>query len=399
MVDLAGSDKMTSEGVGNISHNNEKSPGRYGMTTDPAIEKDKVELKMIRRSLNTLSQIVQSLGKGVSFRSLPYRDSVLTFLLRDALNGYNHTTMIATISPSHLSYEDTVATLRYAEKLCLIRKKSLSQIAPPQSTGLPLLTNGGYHDVSSMNRFQQQKPQQHENPYSDLVLQQSRHEMDEDFRRLQQDLGSTKKGSLAARQLLQHTISDPQQRIAKLTRNADAQQSSHSHSQANQTFGHNRHTTPRRPSYNRSIPSDVTFTSPIDGTVRRLKELTGDDLDHLQSSYRNLQGQVIELQIDLDSLRTDRDSMVVELRGARDHINELEQEKYDMNMRNQNMNKSLQSAEKELNDLRGLIRRREEALERIMNELNEEKQSRVNAEQAYHTRTNDFLTRFDNLKK
>lgn len=393
MVDLAGSDKLGSDANVNATHVSEKSPGRYGMTTDPTIEKEKVELKMIRRSLNTLSQIVQSLGKGVSFRSLPYRDSILTFLLRDALNGYNHTTMIATISPSHLSYDETIATLRYAEKLCLIRKKSLSQLAlSAQSTirGPQLLTNGAYHDLP-----QTYSRHQHDSDPNSQLVMQSKPELEEEFRRFHQDLGSAKKGTLAARQLLQHTISDPQQRIAKLTRNMDMNQSQQGAIHNN----HSRHSTPKKSSYSRSIPSDVTFTSPIDGTVRRLKELTGDDLEHLQSSYRNLQGQVIELQIDLDSLRTDRDSMVVELRGARDHINELEQEKYDLNMRNQNMNKSIQAAEKELNDLRGLIRRREEALERIMNELNEEKQARVNAEQAYHTRTNDFLTRFDNLKK
>ena len=57
---------------------------------------------------------------GAAFKSLPYRDTVLTWLLRDALNGCNHTTMLATISPSHLQYEETISTLKYAERLCLI---------------------------------------------------------------------------------------------------------------------------------------------------------------------------------------------------------------------------------------------------------------------------------------
>ncbi|GCB61092.1 hypothetical protein scyTo_0011250, partial [Scyliorhinus torazame] len=45
---------------------------------------------------------------------VPYRDSVLTWLLKDSLGGNSKTIMIATISPASTSYSETISTLRYA---------------------------------------------------------------------------------------------------------------------------------------------------------------------------------------------------------------------------------------------------------------------------------------------
>ncbi len=45
------------------------------------------EMRTIRRSLSTLGYIIRELSKGEALKSLPYRDSLLTWLLKDALNG------------------------------------------------------------------------------------------------------------------------------------------------------------------------------------------------------------------------------------------------------------------------------------------------------------------------
>ncbi|XP_074961777.1 stAR-related lipid transfer protein 9 [Phalacrocorax aristotelis] len=45
---------------------------------------------------------------------IPYRDSILTWLLKDSLGGNSKTIMIATISPASSSYSETMSTLRYA---------------------------------------------------------------------------------------------------------------------------------------------------------------------------------------------------------------------------------------------------------------------------------------------
>ncbi|CAM9162565.1 unnamed protein product, partial [Hapterophycus canaliculatus] len=47
---------------------------------------------------------------------VPYRESVLTFLLKDSLGGNSHTTMIATIRPGLRYLEETMSTLRYADQ-------------------------------------------------------------------------------------------------------------------------------------------------------------------------------------------------------------------------------------------------------------------------------------------
>uniref|UniRef100_A0A8D0H0V4 Kinesin family member 13A n=1 Tax=Sphenodon punctatus TaxID=8508 RepID=A0A8D0H0V4_SPHPU len=74
----------------------------------------------INKSLSTLGLVISSLadqaaGKGKN-KFVPYRDSVLTWLLKDNLGGNSQTAMIATISPAADNYEETLSTLRYADR-------------------------------------------------------------------------------------------------------------------------------------------------------------------------------------------------------------------------------------------------------------------------------------------
>jgi hypothetical protein len=43
---------------------------------------------------------------------IPYRDSVLTWLLRENLGGNSKTAMVAAISPADINYDETLSTLR-----------------------------------------------------------------------------------------------------------------------------------------------------------------------------------------------------------------------------------------------------------------------------------------------
>ena len=47
---------------------------------------------------------------------IPYRDSVLTWLLRENLGGNSKTAMVAAISPADINYDETLSTLRYADR-------------------------------------------------------------------------------------------------------------------------------------------------------------------------------------------------------------------------------------------------------------------------------------------
>ncbi|XP_045446228.1 kinesin-like protein KIF13B [Melitaea cinxia] len=75
----------------------------------------------INKSLTTLGLVIskladQSSGKNNKDKFVPYRDSVLTWLLKDNLGGNSKTVMVATISPAADNFEETLSTLRYADR-------------------------------------------------------------------------------------------------------------------------------------------------------------------------------------------------------------------------------------------------------------------------------------------
>lgn len=70
----------------------------------------------INLSLHTLGLVISALADGKAGTHVPYRDSSLTFMLKESLGGNAKTVMLATISPCTLWYEETMSTLRYAER-------------------------------------------------------------------------------------------------------------------------------------------------------------------------------------------------------------------------------------------------------------------------------------------
>ncbi|NWR01424.1 KIF14 protein, partial [Paradoxornis webbianus] len=77
----------------------------------------------INKSLLTLGRVISALSKqSQNGRKtfIPYRESVLTWLLKESLGGNSQTTMIATVSPAASSTEETLSTLRYAKQACSI---------------------------------------------------------------------------------------------------------------------------------------------------------------------------------------------------------------------------------------------------------------------------------------
>lgn len=84
----------------------------------------------INKSLTTLGRVIAALAdpkhRSVGKRSkdiVPYRDSILTWLLKDSLGGNSKTAMIACIAPS--DYEETLSTLRYADQAKRIRTRAV----------------------------------------------------------------------------------------------------------------------------------------------------------------------------------------------------------------------------------------------------------------------------------
>jgi len=77
----------------------------------------------INKSLSTLGRVIAALSsQGSGSKSLPpFRDSKLTYILKDALAGNARTSMLATCHASALYYEETVSTLRYASSVKRIK--------------------------------------------------------------------------------------------------------------------------------------------------------------------------------------------------------------------------------------------------------------------------------------
>ncbi|XP_076244215.1 kinesin family member unc-104 isoform X9 [Calliopsis andreniformis] len=75
----------------------------------------------INKSLTTLGKVISALAEIATKKKkkadfIPYRDSVLTWLLRENLGGNSKTAMIAAVSPADINYDETLSTLRYADR-------------------------------------------------------------------------------------------------------------------------------------------------------------------------------------------------------------------------------------------------------------------------------------------
>ncbi|XP_034375990.1 kinesin-like protein KIF28 [Arvicanthis niloticus] len=116
MVDLAGSERQRSSG----------SEG------DRLREGSRVNL-----SLTSLGNVISALADsamGKKVLHIPYRDSVLTKLLQSALGGNSQTTLIAALSPADICYEETLSTLRYAERAKKVRNRAVINTCPLVTT-------------------------------------------------------------------------------------------------------------------------------------------------------------------------------------------------------------------------------------------------------------------------
>lgn len=106
LVDLAGSERQQATG-----------------TTGARLK----EAGNINKSLLALSNVINGLVdiSNGRVRHVQYRDSKLTFLLRDSLGGNAKTVIIANVSPSSLFYNETMSTLKFAQRAKMIKNKAV----------------------------------------------------------------------------------------------------------------------------------------------------------------------------------------------------------------------------------------------------------------------------------
>lgn len=114
MVDLAGSERATATGA---------SGQRLK------------EGANINKSLSTLGKVIAALAKksdGKKNTFVPYRDSVLTWLLKESLGGNSKTIMLAALSPADINFEETLSTLRYADSAKQIKNAAVVNEDPTE---------------------------------------------------------------------------------------------------------------------------------------------------------------------------------------------------------------------------------------------------------------------------
>ena len=114
LVDLAGSERVSLTGA-------------TGKRLD--------ESKKINQSLSALGNVISaladiSMGKAKKGAHVPYRDSQLTRMLQQALGGNSSTIMVCAIRPGHLYYEETLSTLKYADRAKKIKNKPTINESP-----------------------------------------------------------------------------------------------------------------------------------------------------------------------------------------------------------------------------------------------------------------------------
>ena len=109
LIDLAGSERAASTGATGDR-----------LKEGSAINKS---LSALGNVIGALADAANNAGNGKKMH-IPYRDSALTWLLRESLGGNAKTIMVAALSPHEVNYDETLSTLKYAD-----RAKSIKNVA------------------------------------------------------------------------------------------------------------------------------------------------------------------------------------------------------------------------------------------------------------------------------
>ena len=104
LIDLAGSERQ-----------------KFSETTGERLK----EAGMINKSLMQLSYVIQQLSDNVPQKRIHYRDSKLTYFLKDSLGGNSKTCIIINISPSYDNYNETLSSLNFSQKANKIKNKAV----------------------------------------------------------------------------------------------------------------------------------------------------------------------------------------------------------------------------------------------------------------------------------
>ncbi|XP_044741165.1 kinesin-like protein KIF3A [Chrysoperla carnea] len=132
------------------------------------------ESAKINLSLSVLGNVISALVDGKSTH-VPYRNSKLTRLLQDSLGGNSKTVMIATIGPADANYEETISTLRYAN-----RAKNIQNHTKPNEEPHDTLIRAFEKQINELKR--QLEEESIHNPIVVEEIEEEEEEEDSDFK-------------------------------------------------------------------------------------------------------------------------------------------------------------------------------------------------------------------------
>ena len=376
----------------------------------------------IRRSLHTLGQIFSALGRldtnsstditgsaTANKHALPYRDSSLTMLLKDALAGQGLVLVTAALSPSDIHYDDSLATAKLVSQWAPpdLQTAHAVSVLPPAAAAHPLTPGKGLHvrpHVSSAVGSDWELNQCAATPGGKPISFQAAIE------KLHEGLGA-RTGTTAARTLLQAAISDPQQ---KAGRGGNA---------ANPHIKASQHTPPPHAHINALAQTLINTSSP--GTHIALGDL--GNADSLRDKNRALEAALVEMQLELDCARTDRDSLRADLNIARAGLLQASSspggtastataasprdkpsaalqlrkgglQKKDVEQLAATSSAQLEAAQRELRALRSILLNKEDALEKLTETLRSEQEDRMAMERTAESTVRDCLQRFGEMQ-
>lgn len=179
LVDLAGSERAESTGA-----------------TGDRLK----EGSAINQSLSTLGNVIKALADlsmGNKKTVVPYRDSVLTKLLQNALGGNSKTIMIAALSPADINFDETLSTLRFADRAKAIKTtatvnesptdKLIRELREENARLMELLKSGGI----TLEQLQASGGAGGQN--SNQEVEEMKKAMEEELRKNQEEIENMKK--------------------------------------------------------------------------------------------------------------------------------------------------------------------------------------------------------------
>lgn len=303
-----------------------------------------IEGAMINKSLLALGNCINILSdikkRG---RYVPYRDSKLTRLLKDSLGGNTKTIMIACIIPAAFAYEDTLQTLKYAQRAKMISTKVSKSIKEVQSDYKEIIINL----KSEIETLKIQLNRQQETG----VLQEIDEKDDESYENLSRLLRTNFEEHWELKQTLREIETLNDQNKIKLKMTVEQLEVASKH-------------------------ADLSNIEDLSNEIRLVQENIQENEENrneiLQSMYANMKQKQL-LQKEMSSVKDNKRRDLLELQIA---VRTLKLEKLDIHMQNLNIqqqaleskkiseekDKIIEEMKHEINQMRTRIKSRENSL-------------------------------------